>query len=250
MVGLSSAIKTRGTEPFPARLNLTSDNTRYIHQTGSLDQYRKAVTIGRTKAPAFRWRPGLLNCYAAAPFRYLSQGHQDSFIEVRNLPVSTSDLRDIPISTTSGRIPLGNLARIVRAPIPALNTIYFDGRHSIALIVFKQPNASTAPVTQAVQSALAETLRQLPQGFHWVDIYDQGHLVNVVGADLTRNLVIGGALAIAVMLWVLGAGWDMDPCDQHSVIATDGHRWTLLCGREPQLDDARRAYRGRGLACR
>jgi multidrug efflux pump subunit AcrB len=139
------------------------------------------------------------------PGGYLSQGHQDTFIEVRNLPVSTSDLSDIPVSSMSGRIPLGNLARIVRGPVPTLNTIYFDGQHSIALIVFKQPGASTAPVTEAVQSTLAKTAGQLPQGVHWVRIYDQGHLVHVVGADLTRNLLIGGALAIAVMLWVLGA---------------------------------------------
>lgn len=139
------------------------------------------------------------------PGGYLSQGHQDTFIEVRNLPVSTSELADIPVSSMSGRIPLGNLARIVRSPIPSLNTIYLNDHHSIALIVFKQPGASTVPVTQAVQSTLVETAGQLPQGVHWVRIYDQGHLVHVVGADLTRNLLIGGVLAIAVMLWVLGA---------------------------------------------
>jgi multidrug efflux pump subunit AcrB len=140
------------------------------------------------------------------PGGYLSQGHQDTFIEVRNLPVTTSELAEIPVTSVSGAIPLGNLARIVREPVPTLNTIYFDGQHSIALIVFKQPGASTVPVTQAVRSTLNETARQLPQGVRWVNIYDQGHLVHVVGADLTRNLVIGGALAIAVMLWVLGAG--------------------------------------------
>jgi cobalt-zinc-cadmium resistance protein CzcA len=140
------------------------------------------------------------------PGGYVSQGHQDTFIEVRNLPVSTSELAEIPVTGMSGRIPLGNLARIVREPVPTLNTIYFDGQHSIALIVFKQPGSSTVPVTHAVRSALAETSSELPPGVHWVRIYDQGHLVNVVGSDLTRNLLIGGALAIGVMLWVLGAG--------------------------------------------
>jgi len=140
------------------------------------------------------------------PAGYLSQGHQDVFIEARNLPVSAAELRNIPVPGGNGPIALGNLARIVRAPVPAFNTIYFDSRHSIALIVFKQPGASTVPVTQAVKATLAETAGQLPHGVHWVNIYDQGHLVHVVGADLTRNLLIGGLLAIAVMLWVLGAG--------------------------------------------
>ncbi len=140
------------------------------------------------------------------PGGHLSQGHQDVFIEARNLPVSAAELQSIPVPGGSGPIALGNLARIVRAPVPTFNTIYFDGRHSIALIVFKQPSASTVPVTQAVKATLAETAAQLPQGVHWVNIYDQGHLVHEVGADLKRNLLIGGLLAIGVMLWVLGAG--------------------------------------------
>jgi len=138
------------------------------------------------------------------PGGYLSQGHQDALIEVRDLPVSGAQLRNIPIASTAGPVPLGNLARIVRGPVPTFNRVYFDEERSIALIVFKQPGASTEPVTQAVNATLAQTAGQLPQGVRWVSIYDQGHLVHVVGSDLTRNLLIGGALAIAVMLWVLG----------------------------------------------
>jgi cobalt-zinc-cadmium resistance protein CzcA len=139
------------------------------------------------------------------PGGYLSQGHQDAFIEVRDLPTSGAQLRNIPIASATGPVPLGNLARIVRGPVPTFNRVYFDEERSIALVVFKQPGASTEPVTQAVRTTLAQTAGQLPQGVRWVSIYDQGHLVHVVGSDLTRNLLIGGVLAIAVMLWVLGA---------------------------------------------
>jgi len=140
------------------------------------------------------------------PGGYLTQGHQDIFIEVRNLPVGIAELEQIPVAGVNGPIPLGNLARIVRAPVPTLNTALLDRRPSVALIVLKQPDASTVPVTQAVRATLAATLNQLPHGVQWVNIYNQGHLVHVVGADLARNLLIGGVLAIAVMLWVLGAG--------------------------------------------
>ena len=140
------------------------------------------------------------------PGGYLTQGHQDVFIEVRNLPVSIAELERVPVAGANGPIPLGNLARIVRAPVPTLNTVLLDRRPSVALTVLKQPDASTVPVTQAVRATLAATLNQLPHGVRWVNIYDQGHLVHVVGADLARNLLIGGLLAIGVMLWVLGAG--------------------------------------------
>ncbi len=140
------------------------------------------------------------------PGGYLTQGHQDVFIEVRNLPVSIQKLERIPVSGANRRIPLDNVARIVRAPVPTLNAVLLDRQPSIALIVFKQPNASTVPVTQEVQSTLTQASDQLPKGVHWVSIYNQGRLVHIVGADLARNLVIGGLLAIAVMFWVLGAG--------------------------------------------
>lgn len=140
------------------------------------------------------------------PAGYLTQGHQDTFIEVRSLPSHIRDLAHIAVPGVDGPVPLGSLARILRAPIPTLHAAILDRRPSIALIVYKQPNASTVPVTQSIQRALARSLPQLPPGVRWVNIYNQGHLVHQVGADLGRNLLIGGILAIAVLLWVLGAG--------------------------------------------
>lgn len=140
------------------------------------------------------------------PGGYVTQGHQDVFIEIRSLPTRIQQLEQIPIPGPDGPIPLSALARVVRAPVPALNAALLDRRPSVALIVFKQPGASTIPVTESIQRTLNDTLRQLPGGVSWVSIYNQGHLVHIVGTDLGRNLVLGGLLAIAVLLWVLGGG--------------------------------------------
>jgi cobalt-zinc-cadmium resistance protein CzcA len=141
-----------------------------------------------------------------SPGGYLTQGHQDVFIEVRSLPGHIRDLEQVPVASANGPVPLQNLARIVRAPVPTLSAALLNRRPSVALTVFKQPDASTVPVNQSVQTTLTESLKELPPGVKWVSIYDQGHLVHSVGADLGRNLLIGGALAVAVLLWVLGAG--------------------------------------------
>ena len=140
------------------------------------------------------------------PGGYVTQGHQDLFIEVRSLPAHIRDLEEIPVPGANGPIPLHDLARIVRGAVPTLNAALLDRRPSVALVVFKQPGASTIPVSQSVQRTLTDTMKQLPAGVKWVSIYDQGHLVHIVGADLGRNLVIGGVLAIGVLLWVLGGG--------------------------------------------
>ncbi|MGN8157990.1 efflux RND transporter permease subunit [Salinisphaera sp. SWV1] len=137
---------------------------------------------------------------------YIHAGHQHVLIEARNLPRHAAALGQIPVQTRHGPVALHDLAHVERAPEPTRNAIKLDGRASIALTVFKQPGASTQPVDRAVQAKLKQTLGQLPHGVHWVRIYNQGHLVGLIGADLGRNLVIGAALAILVLFWILGAG--------------------------------------------
>ncbi|HEX8711020.1 MAG TPA: efflux RND transporter permease subunit, partial [Terracidiphilus sp.] len=160
----------------------------------------------RFKVPVTALLSALRQQVLISPGGYLTAGHQDVFIEIRNLPEHIADLEQVPVESANGPIPLHDLARIVRAPVPTLNAALLDRRPSIALVVFKQPGASTIPVDQRVQRTLDESVKQLPPGVRWVSIYDQGHLVHSVGADLGRNLIVGGVLAIAVLLWVLGGG--------------------------------------------
>ncbi len=137
---------------------------------------------------------------------YLSLGHQDVLAETRGAPTQADALARIAVHGNDGPIPLAALAQVSRGPVPTHNAVLLDGRPSVAIAVFKQPGASTVPVTREVQRTLAATLAQLPKGIHWIKMYDQGHLVGIIGSDLGRNLLIGAALAIAVLFWILGAG--------------------------------------------
>ena len=140
------------------------------------------------------------------PAGYLTLGHNDVLIEARNLPVHIQELEAVPVATPRGPVPLRALARVVRAAMPTHNAVSLDGRPSVALTVIKQPGASTLSVTKAVQDMLDQTLSELPHGAHWVQTYDQGHLVSIVGTDLGRNLLMGALLAVVMLFWVLGAG--------------------------------------------
>ena len=141
-----------------------------------------------------------------APAGYLTLGHNDVLIEARSLPVHIDQLEALLVATSEGPVPLRALARVIRSAVPTHNAVALDGRPSVALTVIKQPGASTLAVTRAVQATLDQTLSQLPPGVRWVQTYDQGHLVGIVGADLGRNLLIGAVLAVLVLFWVLGAG--------------------------------------------
>lgn len=139
------------------------------------------------------------------PDGYVMLGHQDLVIEARNLPVSAQTLGQTLVSGSAGKIPLKELAYIVHSPIPSHNAVTLDGMPSVIITIFKQPNASTLPVTHAVNQLLRETINQLPKGTQWVKLYSQGYLVNLIGSDLGRNLLVGGALAIGILFLILGA---------------------------------------------
>lgn len=139
-----------------------------------------------------------------APGGSVRLGHRHALIEVSSLPDTAASLGRIPVAGPHGPIPLDALARIVRQAEPQHTAELLDGRPTIGLVVIKQQSASTVPVTRAVRTTLAQTAGQLPAGTHWVPIYDQGHLVRAVGSDMGTNLAIGGVLAVAVMLWILG----------------------------------------------
>ncbi|MDE2463781.1 MAG: efflux RND transporter permease subunit [Alphaproteobacteria bacterium] len=140
------------------------------------------------------------------PSGYIREGHNDVLIEARHLPAHIAQLEAIAVPGPHGAIPLRALAHVVRAAVPTRNAILLDGRPSVALTVIKQPGVATISVTQKVEATLRRTLPQIPHGVHWVRTYDQGHIVHLVGTDLGRNLLLGMALAIAVLFWVLGAG--------------------------------------------
>jgi multidrug efflux pump subunit AcrB len=139
------------------------------------------------------------------PSGYVELGHQDVFVEGRNLPTKPSDYARVPVAMSGGTVPLGSIAEVVRAALPYHHAVKLDDRPTIALIVFKQPGASTLPVVDEVDRTLQELEPQLPGGARFLRIYSQGHIVGVVAADLSRNLAIGAVLAVAVLFWMLGA---------------------------------------------
>lgn len=139
------------------------------------------------------------------PAGYLVLGHQDVPIQVRNLPGRIADLAAVLVPAPGGPVPLAALARIVHAAEPIHYAEELDGRQTVAMLVFKQAEASTLPVTRAVARTLASLQSQLPPGTRWLRVYSQGYLVGLIGHDLGLNLLIGGCLAVLVLLLLLGA---------------------------------------------
>lgn len=144
------------------------------------------------------------NAVVLAPAGHLVLGHQDVLLEMRNLPQSAHQVLSIPVPTPAGPVPLSALARVADAPPAVHYGVQLDGQPCLGLVVLKQSNASTVPVNAAVARTLKDLQGQLPHGARWVPIYRQAYLVGLIGTDLTRDMLIGGVLAIIVLIWLLG----------------------------------------------
>lgn len=144
------------------------------------------------------------NAVVLAPAGWLALGHQDVLLEVRHLPESAHDLLAIPVPTPAGPVPLSALAHVANTSPAVHYGVQLDGRPGLGLVVLKQPDASTVPVDAAIARTLKALQGQLPQGARWVPVYRQAHLVSLIGTDLSRDMLIGGVLAILVLVWLLG----------------------------------------------
>lgn len=144
------------------------------------------------------------NAVVLAPAGRLVLGHQDVLLELRDLPQSADEVLSVPVPTPAGPLPLSALARVVNAPPAVHYGVQLDDQPCLGLVVLKQPNASTVSVDAAVARTLKDLQDQLPHGARWVPIYRQAHLVGLIGTDLTRDMLIGGVLAILVLIWLLG----------------------------------------------
>jgi len=75
-----------------------------------------------------------------------------------------------------------------------------NGRPGAVLFVRKQSEANTVQVARAVKAALEKLTRRLPPDVHIVNVMDASEDIERMVADLVQTLVLGGCLAVLVVL--------------------------------------------------
>ena len=77
-----------------------------------------------------------------------------------------------------------------------------NGNDGVVLSFQKQSTASTATVSQRINSAIAQLQEQNP-GLHITPLMDQGDYIDMVVGSVLSNLCWGGLLAIIVLIFFL-----------------------------------------------
>nr|WP_317412094.1 efflux RND transporter permease subunit [uncultured Solibaculum sp.] len=99
-------------------------------------------------------------------------------------------------------IRLSDVADIVTTDNSADLFTKVNGQDAIVLMMQKQPEYSTAEVAQNIRDQM-ETLQQEHEGLQMTTLMDQGIYVNMMIDTILQNLIIGGLLAILILLLFL-----------------------------------------------
>jgi cobalt-zinc-cadmium resistance protein CzcA len=139
---------------------------------------------------------------------YLERSEQQSLIRGEGLIGSLSDIENIVVgnSPTGTPILIRNIANVRFAPLVRRGFSTQDGKGEIVLgLAMMLVGQNSRAVANRVKDNLAEIQKTLPDGVRIEQLYDRTDLVNRTIHTVTRNLIEGGVLVVAVLLLLLGS---------------------------------------------
>lgn len=137
---------------------------------------------------------------------YLDESGREYLIRGDARLKTLEDIRSLPIQTSGEKsILLGSIAKVYEGRVPRHYTVHGDGVPAVAIIVRKQPGASTVRVVQGVKEALSNLSGLLPPGTQVKKFYDQSEIIRESQGEILRDLLIGAGLVILVLYFFLGS---------------------------------------------
>ncbi len=148
----------------------------------------------------------LKNHNISAVTGYLDQSGREYLIRGDARLKSIEDIRSLPIRNNGTKsVLLGDVADVFEGHAPRHYTVHGDARPAVAMIVRKQPGASTIRVVRGVDDALASLTSLLPAGVRVKKFYDQSEIIKESRDEIVNDLAVGALLAVLVLYFFLGA---------------------------------------------
>ncbi len=114
-------------------------------------------------------------------------------------------LKQLTVKTTTGGAPVrvGDLAQVLRAPLPVYTYVSANGKPAVLLNITRQPSSNTVAVADGIAKAIDGLRGKLPQGVVLTPFYDQSQLVRESIASVRDAIIIGVVLACIILFLFL-----------------------------------------------
>ena len=135
----------------------------------------------------------------------IDQGSQRYLVRTLNQFTDLQQMRDTLIKVDAGGVPirLKDVAQVYQGYKERDGVIRVDGHEAIELAVYKQGDANTVSVAQAVRAQLDKLGDSLPAGAQLSVLDDQSVFIHDALTDVRNDALIGGVLAILVIFFFL-----------------------------------------------
>lgn len=152
----------------------------------SPDDVARAVREGNANAPGGTIRRG--------QFRY----------SMRALTQFTvpAEIEDVPVGPARAGIRLGDIGTVSLGLADPQTITRLDGNAAVGLVVYKDAGSNTVAVTQDVYETIAELAAEFPE-VKVAIVASQAEFVSDALANLAQEIVLGGGLALIVILLFL-----------------------------------------------
>jgi cobalt-zinc-cadmium resistance protein CzcA len=180
-------------------------------QGGELKTYEVEVDSDKLTGyhiPLSRAIDALSKNNANAGGAYLEQGEQQSLIRGEGLIGSLSDIENIVVASSPTGTPIlvRNIGDVRFAPMVRRGFATENGKGEIVVgVAMMLLGENSRTVADRVKGSLAEIQKTLPPGVRIQTLTDRKDLVNRTIHTVSRNLIEGGLLVIAVLLLLLGS---------------------------------------------
>ncbi len=124
---------------------------------------------------------------------------------VSGLFQTAKDIGNVTVAVKN-RVPvtIGEVGTVTHGIEPHTVETSGDGHPAVLLSIIKQPDGNTVQVSDGIKKALEEARSVLPPGITMTNYYDQSEIVVGSQHSVLEALILGGALALIVLMLFLG----------------------------------------------
>jgi HAE1 family hydrophobic/amphiphilic exporter-1 len=138
----------------------------------------------------------------------VEDGAQEYLVRTINQFENLDDIRNLYIATREGKfIKLNDVAQIIDSYKERDSITRFNGFEGIEIAVYKEGDANTVDVANAVTQRLERIRNSLPENYELQKVYDQSEFISSAIDEVKSAAVVGGVLAMFILYFFLKNIW-------------------------------------------